>query len=233
MKTNQYIPKHNVEAKNVTSELSKYMLVDGFPICLDLDKSYDGYFVDSMNDTEYNDFFSCFASLPIGLNHPKINNDEFIKYIGKIAVNKPSNSDIYTEAMATFVKTFFKIAVPDYFKYSFYICGGALAVENALKTAFDWKVRKNFAKGYKREVGHQIIHFREAFHGRTGYTMSLTNTDPNKVNYYPKFEWPRIISPKMVFPLNKDNMEYTIKLENQAIESIKQAFLNNKDDIAI
>ncbi|HPO61653.1 MAG TPA: L-lysine 6-transaminase [Candidatus Kapabacteria bacterium] len=232
MKTNQYIPKYNVEAKDVTTELSKYMLVDGFPICLDLEKSYDGYFVDSMNDTEYNDFFSCFASLPIGLNHPKINNDEFINYIGKIAVNKPSNSDIYTEAMATFVKTFFKIAVPDYFKYSFYICGGALAVENALKTAFDWKVRKNFAKGYSREVGHQIIHFREAFHGRTGYTMSLTNTDPNKVNYYPKFEWPRIISPKMVFPLNQNNLEYTMKLENQAIESIKQAFLDNKDDIA-
>ena len=232
MKTNQYVPKYKVGAKDLISELSKYMLVDGFPICLDLDKSHDGFLFDSKNNVEYNDFFSCFASLPLGLNHPKLNNEEFIKYIGKAALNKPSNSDIYTEEMATFVKTFFKSAVPEYFKYSFYICGGALAVENALKVAFDWKVRKNMQRGCTRDLGRQIIHFREAFHGRTGYTMSLTNTDPTKIDYFPKFDWPRITTPKMTFPMNEENLEKTIKLEKEAVESIKDAFLENKNDIA-
>ena len=155
----------------------------------------------------------------------------FIEYLGKISVNKPSNSDLYSEAMASFVKTFFAIAVPDYFIHSFYIEGGALAIENALKVAFDWKVKKNFSKGYTIEKGHKILHFNQAFHGRSGYTMSLTNTDPNKTALYPKFDWPRVSNPFIVFPIEK-NLEDLIERENQSIREIKQAFINYPDDIA-
>lgn len=147
-------------------------------------------------------------------------------------MNKPSNSDIYTVQMGKFVETLSRVAVPDYFKHLFFIEGGALAVENGLKTAFDWKVRKNFMKGYKDERGNQVLHFREAFHGRSGYTMSLTNTDPVKIAYYPKFNWPRIVNPKIKFPL-KDNLDEIIKLENKAITEIYAAIQGNPDDIAL
>ena len=227
-----YQPKYNVEAKDVHGELSKHMLADGFDFVLDLNQSNGSHFIDKVSGKNYLDFFSFFAAMPIGINHPKMNNESFINYIGKIALNKPSNSDVYTEQMAAFVKTFFKVAVPDYFKYIFMIDGGALAVENALKTAFDWKVRKNFKKGYSSERGHKIIHFHQAFHGRSGYTMSLTNTDPAKIQLYPKFDWPRITNPKLEFPLNEERINNTIALEKQAIEEIKSAFMNNKDDIA-
>ncbi len=230
--TNGYTPKYNVSAGNVIDELKKYMLVDGFDLVLDLEKSHDYELVDARGNHSFKDFFTCFASMPIGFNHPKVSDPAFVEYIGKQALNKPSNSDIYSEAMATFVKTFFKVAVPSWFKYSFFICGGALAVENALKTAFDWKVRKNFAKGYKEEKGTKIIHFKEAFHGRSGFTMSLTNTDPSKIMYYPKFEWPRIDNPKMVFPLTAAAVEDVARRENIAVEQIKKAFADNKDDIA-
>jgi len=134
--------------------------------------------------------------------------------------------------MADFVETFAKVAKPDYMKYLFFISGGALAVENGLKVAFDWKVRKNFLKGYKEEKGHQVIHFREAFHGRSGYTMSLTNTDPTKVKLFPKFNWPRIDNPKIKFPL-ENNLNEIIKSEEAAIQQIKQAIKDNPDDIAV
>jgi L-lysine 6-transaminase len=147
-------------------------------------------------------------------------------------MNKPSNSDIYTVEMAKFVDTLSRIAVPEYFKHLFFVEGGTLAVENGLKAAFDWKVKKNFKKGYKEERGYQVIHFREAFHGRSGYTMSLTNTDPVKTKYYPKFNWPRIINPKIKFP-PENNLEEIIRLENQAVDEIKTAISNNKDDIAV
>lgn len=227
-----YMPKYYVSPDDVISELKKYMLVDGFDLVLDLEHSHDYEIVDSRGHKSYKDFFTCFASMPVGFNHPKVTDGAFIDYIGRMALNKPSNSDIYTDAMATFVKTFFKVAVPDWFKYSFFISGGALAVENALKAAFDWKVRKNFAKGIKEEKGHKVLHFREAFHGRSGYTMSLTNTDPVKVKYYPKFEWPRIDNPKIIFPITDDNIEELIKRENSSIEQAKKAFIDNKDDIA-
>lgn len=227
---NNYTP--DIDAKNVISVLSKHMLADGFEIILDLDKSNGVTLVDQVTGNEYHDFFTFFASSAIGLNHPYLNSEEIKNTLGKVAVNKPSNSDIYTTYMADFVETFAKVAKPDYMKHLFFISGGALAVENGLKVAFDWKVRKNFLKGHKEEKGHKVIHFKEAFHGRSGYTMSLTNTDPTKVKYFPKFDWPRIINPKIKFPL-EDNLQEIIKTEQMAVEQILQAIKNNPDDIAV
>ena len=222
----------NINPLEVMDTLRQHMFVDGLDVVMDLNKSQGAYLYDSRHGRNYLDLFSFVASNPIGMNHPKMNNPGFINYIGKIALNKPSNSDIYCAEMAVFVKTFFEIAVPPYFKHSFFIEGGSLAIENALKTAFDWKVKKNFKKGYTTEKGHQVIHFKQAFHGRTGYTMSLTNTDPNKTDLYPKFNWPRIINPVVKFPLNENNLDEVIKLENRAITEIKDSIRNNKDDIA-
>ena len=226
-----YIPTYAVQADEVLQELGKYILADGFEIIFDETGSHGSFLRDAKSGREYLDFFTCFASTPIGMNHPKMLDQGFIDHLGRISVNKPSNSDLYSEAMASFVKTFFTIAVPKAFKYSFFIEGGAMAIENALKIAMDWKVRKNFLKGYTEEKGHQILHFRQAFHGRSGYTMSLTNTDPTKTALYPKFQWPRVLNPKMKFPV-ESHLEAIIKAEEESIAHIKQAFHVNKDDIA-
>lgn len=229
----QYKPKYFVDASNVLSALKEHLLVDGFEFVLDLLESKPFYFVSKDKGETYLDLFTCFASLPLGLNHPKMLQEDFLEHLKYTAINKPSNSDIYTEEMATFVNTLFKVAVPKYFKYVFFIEGGALAVENALKTAFDWKVRKNIMKGFGSDKGYKVIHFREAFHGRSGYTLSLTNTDPVKVMHFPKFtDWPRITNPKMTFPFEGANVDETIRLEKQAVEEIKKAFLDNPNEIA-
>ena len=159
--------------------------------------------------------------------------EDFTKKIGQAALTKVSNSDIYTVELAELVETFRRAAIPEYLPHLFFISGGALAVENALKTAFDWKVRKNWQDGVdkSKEVGKQIIHFKQAFHGRSGYTLSLTNTDPVKIVNFPKFDWPRIENPTIVFPL-EDNLEKVIKAEKLAIEQIKMALLENDRDIA-
>ncbi|PKL82043.1 MAG: L-lysine 6-transaminase [Ignavibacteriae bacterium HGW-Ignavibacteriae-3] len=222
----------SITAENVHSVLKQKMLIDGFDFVLDIKRSHGLTIVDEKTGDEYLDFFSFFASSPVGINHPKINNPEFLQELAASAVNKPSNSDIYTVEMAKFVNTLTRVAVPDYFNHLFFIEGGALAVENGLKVAFDWKVRKNFIKGYKEERGHQVMHFREAFHGRSGYTMSLTNTDPVKIAHYPKFNWPRIINPKIKWPL-EENLDEVIRLETQAVAEIYSAIKNNPDDIAL
>ncbi len=223
---------NTITANEVHPILRNKMLVDGFEFILDLNRSHGLTIVDEKTGDEYLDFFSFFASSPVGINHPKINNPEFREELATAAVNKPSNSDVYTVEMAKFVDTLTRISVPEYFKHLFFIDGGALAVENGLKTAFDWKVRKNFQKGIKKELGHQVIHFREAFHGRSGYTMSLTNTDPVKIAHYPKFNWPRIINPKIIFPLDQ-NLEQIMKTEDEAIFQIQSAIHNNQNDIAV
>ncbi|HRS00984.1 MAG TPA: L-lysine 6-transaminase [Bacteroidota bacterium] len=223
--------KYQVPPESVMEEISKHLLLDGYDLVLDLQASHNSTIIDERDNKKFVDFFTCFASMPIGFNHPKIADDDFINYIGKVATSKPTNSDVYTVQYATFIKTFFNIAVPDNFKYGFFIDGGALAVENALKAAFDWKIKKNLSKG-KGEKGSQVIHFKQAFHGRTGYTMSLTNTDPIKIQYYPKFKWPRITNPKITFPLDDENLQKVMELEKIAVNEIKDAFHNNPDDIA-
>lgn len=216
----------------VHSVLSKHMLADGFKIVLDLDNSKGVTLIDEVTGDEYLDFFTFFASSPIGMNHPYLHSEGVKNILANVAINKPSNSDIYTTYMAEFVDTFARIAKPDYMKHLFFISGGALAVENGLKVAFDWKVRKNFLKGYKEEKGHKVIHFKEAFHGRSGYTMSLTNTDPAKVKYFPKFDWPRITNPKIIFPL-ENHLDEVIQLEQKALAEINLAIKKNLDDIAV
>ena len=222
----------SVKPENVHEVIAKHMLADGFDIVLDLENSKGVILVDEKTGDQYLDFFTFFASSPLGMNHPFLHSKEVQQVLSKVVVNKPSNSDIYTTYMADFVDTFARIAKPDYMKYLFFVAGGALAVENGLKVAFDWKVRKNFLKGCKEEKGHKVIHFKQAFHGRSGYTMSLTNTDPMKVKYFPKFDWPRITNPKIIFPL-ENHLDEIIKTEKQAFDEIQTAIKNNPDDIAV
>lgn len=219
-----------MKPKEAKTNIGKRILADGMDQIIDLNKSHGSWLVDSRDEKEYLDLFSMFASLSVGYNHPYLleNKDRLMSS----ALNKPTNSDVYSMEMAAFVDTMGRIAQPHYLPYAFYIEGGGLAVENALKTAFDWKVRKNLSKGIKNK-GSQIIHFKECFHGRTGYTMSLTDSpDPRKTLYFPKFDWPRIDNPKINFPLNDENLEDVINKENIALEQIKDAIRNNPDDIA-
>lgn len=212
--------------------LAKHMLVDGFDIVIDLRKSKGSWIVDAKTGKRYLDFFTFVASSPVGLNHPKLTTSSFLEKLARVSVNKPSNSDIYTAEQADFVETFARVAIPPYLPHAFFVEGGALGVENTLKAAFDWKVRKNFARGYKEERGKQIIHFRQSFHGRTGYTLSLTNTDPVKTDFYPKFTWPRVLNPALRFPLNEENLAKVVQDEQTSLNQIKEAFRSNKDDIA-
>ena len=215
--------------KEARNNIDKHMLADGMSQIIDLNKSHGSWLVDARDGREYLDLFSMFASLSVGYNHPYlIDNKERLM---SSAINKPTNSDVYSVEMAEFVSTMGRVAQPDYLPYAFYIEGGGLAVENALKTAFDWKVRKNLSAG-KGEKGSKIIHFKECFHGRTGYTMSLTDSpDPRKTLYFPQFDWPRIDNPKINFPLDQ-NLDLVLEREKHAINQIKDAITSNPDEIA-
>lgn len=217
---------------DAVAKIGKYMLADGFDLIVDLEKSQGSRLVDKKSGKSYLDFFSFFASSPVGLNHPDMLEKEFLDHLARVAINKPSSSDFYTDEMGDFVETFGRVGIPDHLPNLFLISGGALAVENALKAAFDWKVRKNFKKGFEDEVGSRVIHFEQAFHGRSGYTLSLTNTfDPRKTKYFPKFDWPRVSNPKVTFPI-EENFEQIVIAEEKSCQEIHDAIDKYGDDIA-
>ncbi len=229
---------------DVHKTIAKHMLADGSPIVVDLENSHGAYLVDSITGREYLDFFTFFASNPIGYNHPKLTDPAFLEKLTLSAIHKPSNSDFYTSLMAEFVDAFSRVVMPKSMPHLFLVSGGSLAVENALKTSFDWKVRKNLSAmssqhgstnvpDYYHGLGSKVIHFKEAFHGRSGYTLSLTNTaDPRKHMYYPKFDWPRVINPKLSFPITEAVLEEVKRTEEIAYTQIKMAVDQYRGDIA-
>lgn len=228
--------KEKIQPKDVVKIISRHMLADGYTdIVVDLAKSEGAYMYDSLNNRKILDFFSFFCTYPVAYNHPKLREPEFLEKLTQAAIIKPSNSDLYSVELAEFVDAFSKSCIPKNLPHLFLIEGGGLAIENALKVAFDWKVRKNIERGIigkgdeeKEKYGTKVIHFKDAFHGRTGYTMSLTNTaDPRKYMYFAKFNWPRFPNPKITFPLNKENLENVKKAEKETVFLI-ESYLKTK-----
>jgi L-lysine 6-transaminase len=219
-----------IPSADVHGTLRRHMLVDGYPFVVDLERSRGSLVRDAVSGSELIDFYSFFASNPLGFNHPGMLDERTRERLARTSVVKVANSDKYTTYFAEFVDTLSRTAAPPELRRYFFVEGGALAVENALKTAFDWKVRKNLAAG-RGELGTKILHLKHAFHGRSGYTMSLTNTDPNKTEYFPKFDWPRIPSPMIRFPLEVHRADVEAR-EKEAIAAAEAAFDRHPQDIA-
>ncbi|MFE3289798.1 L-lysine 6-transaminase [Rhodococcus sp. NPDC059234] len=217
----------DLDAEQVLGVLSTSMLVDGFDLVLDLENSRGRCLVDLRDGTEYLDMFGFFASSALGMNHPDLAGDpRFLAELAEAAVNKPSNSDVYTVPMARFVQTFVRVLGDPRLPHLFLVDGGALAVENALKVAFDWKSRHNQARGRDPALGTKVLHLTHAFHGRSGYTLSLTNTEPIKVARFPKFDWPRVDAPFL------ESGRDVAADEARALAQARAAFDENPDDIA-
>jgi len=206
--------------------MGRPLLVDGFEFVLALERSRASTLVDARDGGTYLDLFTFFASSALGMNHPALTGDDARAEFATVAANKPSNSDIYTVPMARFVETFARVLGDPRLPHLFFVDGGGLAVENALKVAFDWKSRWNESHGIDPALGTRVLHLEKAFHGRTGYTMSLTNTDPNKVARFPKFDWPRIPAPSVN---GTDDVEAA---EREALSAARAAFEANPHDIA-
>jgi L-lysine 6-transaminase len=213
--------------------LSRYQLVDGYPIVLDLQRSEGVWMVDAVTGKRYLDAFSFFASWPMGYKHPMLMDPEYQAELARAATTKVANSDIYTMEMATFVELFgSKVTPPDY-PHHFWISGGALGVENAMKTAFDWKARKLGRTSLTDPVEDLVIlHFRQAFHGRSGYTLSVTNTVLDKIGLFPKFRWPRVFNPAIEFDLDGGIANDIEAAEQRAYDEIEAAFAEHGDKIA-
>lgn len=224
--------KSNMQSEDVISKIRNHMIGDGFEFVLDLYKSHGSYMVDALTGKELLDFYTCFASSPIGFNHEKLQDENTLEKFRITAINNVTNSDLFTDLKAEFVENFQAKAAPDHMPYMFMIAGGSLAVENAMKAAFDWKNQMNRMAGdtYPRQLS--IMHLKQAFHGRSGYTMSVTNTDPTKTDGYPKFDWPRIDNPAIVFPDKGSNRKELLLREERALNQAKHHFLNHPNQIA-
>ena len=221
-----------IEPHAVMETLRRVMLVDGFDLVIDFERSRGSRIVDARSGRSWLDMFSMVASQPLGMNHPRLTEPEFVARLGRVAVHKPSNSDIYSCEMAEFVERFTAVAAPGWTRHLFLIDGGTLAVENALKVAFDWKAARQRARGRAEPAAGEVLHFRHAFHGRSGYSLSLTNTEPVKTRDFPAFDWPRVSSPAMSFPCVGAALAAVQRAEAVALAEIDAAIASRGAAIA-
>lgn len=221
-----------VQPCDVHETLRRHLLVDGYALVLDLAASRGSWLVDARDGTRYLDLFTHYASSALGMNHRALADDAaFRDELVAAALNKPANSDIYSVPMADFVDVFERVLGDPVLPHLFLVEGGAMAVENALKAAFDWKSRHNEAAGRSRALGTKVLHLTRAFHGRSGYTLSVTNTEAVKIDRYPKFDWPRIDVPAARFPL-AEHLDLVAAAEHHALEQARAAFAAHPHDIA-
>jgi len=211
----------------ILETIEQHVLLDGFKVVIDLDRSRGSYLHNAVSDKQLIDFYGFFGSMPVGFNHPHFDDPAVQRDLLRAAKVKIANSDVYSEGYAEFVETFERVVgLPPLERYLF-IEGGAMAVENCLKAAMDWKVRKNMAAGHG-ERGTQTLHFRRAFHGRSGYTMSLTNTDPRKTDLFAKFDWPRVSCPHIDFSFPESEREADVIAREQKAEREIRDFIDQR-----
>src|SRR5215471_17197477 len=212
----QHIPlPREVAPDQVHEVLGRHVLADGFKLVYDTRASRGSWVVDARSGEKYLDLYTFFASAPLGSNPRGL----------------AANPDMYTTHYAQFVETFARVLGDPALPHLFFVEGGALAVENALKAAFDWKSRRNEAAGRPAGLGGKVLHLTRAFHGRSGYTLSLTNTEPGKTDRFPKFDWPRIDVPAVRFPL-ADHRNEVERAEARALAQARAAFERYPHDIA-
>jgi L-lysine 6-transaminase len=211
----------------VLETIEQHVLLDGFKVVVDLDKSRGSYLYNAVTNKRLIDLYGFFGSMPIGFNHPHFDDPTVQRDLLRAAKVKIANSDVYSEGYAEFVEAFERVVGLSPLERFLFIEGGAPAVENCLKAAMDWKVRKNMAAGHG-ERGTQVLHFRRAFHGRSGYTMSLTNTDPRKTDLFAKFDWPRVSCPHIDFSLPEAQREADVIAREQKAESEIRDFIDQR-----
>src|SRR5437870_4602764 len=216
-----------IAPSKVLETIEQHVLLDGFKVVVDLDKSRGSYLYNAVDDRRLIDLYGFFGSMPVGFNHPHFDEPDVRRDLLRAAKVKIANSDVYSTGYAEFVETFERVVgLPPLERYLF-IEGGALAIENCLKAAMDWKVRKNMAAG-KGERGREVLHFRRAFHGRSGYTMSLTNTDPRKTDLFAKFDWPRVSCPHIDFSLPESEREADVIAREEKAEREIRDFIDQR-----
>src|SRR4051794_35795329 len=167
--------------------LEQHVLLDGFRIVLDDARSRGSYLFNAASDSRLIDFYGFFGSMPVGYNHPHFAEPAVQEELARAASIKIANSDVYSPGYAEFVETLVRVAgLPPLERYLF-IEGGALAIENTLKAAMDWKVRKNIAAGRGGRGGGDL-HFPHALPRRRGDTQSPTHTPSPQTHFFAQFK---------------------------------------------
>jgi L-lysine 6-transaminase len=158
------------------NEFSNYVVMQPYPFVIDLKKSH-GMWIHTVDEDEFFDWAGYYGSRLIGHNHPKMFEPDYVEKLIYAANNKMANPDFLTPECVEYYRKLYELA-PNCMKNPnleiYAVNSGAEAIENLLKyfiNLYDAKMAsKNKSLGAKR-----VIYFDQSFHGRTIFTLNITN----------------------------------------------------------
>ena len=119
--------ERSAAAADVHARLARHLLVDGFDLVLDLDRSHGSWLVDARDGTRVPRPVHVLRLVRAGHEPPRARRRPGLprRAARRPRCNKPSNSDVYTVAMARFVDTFARVLGDPALPHLFFIEGGA------------------------------------------------------------------------------------------------------------
>ncbi len=159
-------------------ELGRYVIATPYPFVVDLESS-EGMFLATVDGQRLFDWAGYFGSKLIGHNHPRLFEADYVRRLVIAANNKVANPDFLTPQCLDYYRLLYRLA-PRSMQSStlevYAVNSGAEAVENMMK----YLVAKFNAKKRGSSIsGRRFLYFDQAFHGRSVYTLGVTQThDP-------------------------------------------------------
>lgn len=179
--------KRNVSDR-MNDEFNRYCINANMPFAVDLIGSR-GCYLRTADGQQILDFAGYYGSKLLGHNHPGLETSEFQKRLLVAAINKTPNPDFLTTECLDFYRLVFSLAPRSMAASNglevYAVNSGAEVVENMLKyliSRFNSSRRSNTGK-------RRLISFERSFHGRTVFSLSITNVNKTVMtrDFHPLF----------------------------------------------
>jgi L-lysine 6-transaminase len=163
-------------------EFRKYVVMDPYPFVLDL-KNSKGMWLATVDGDLIFDWAGFYGSKLIGFNHPRMHEKKYLDKLITAANNRIANPDFLTPECVEYYRKLYEYAPrcmqnPHLEIYA--VNSGAEAVENLSKYFINLYDTKRAAK--KKPVSmRRMIYFDQAFHGRTIFTLNITQLSNSPV----------------------------------------------------
>lgn len=167
-------------SKKLLDEFHDYVIMEPRQFVIDL-KKCEGMYLVTLDGQRIFDWAGYYGSKLIAHNHPGLYECDYVSRLTTAANNKVSNPDYVTPELVEYYRLLHRIA-PECMKNPelevYTINSGAEAVENALKYMVKLYHERLIEPTYARPI---FISFEQGFHGRTVYTLGVTDMPHNPV----------------------------------------------------
>ena len=172
-------PRHpGPRSQAMLDEMARYVRYEPWPFVVDVAGSA-GMYLATIDGQRLFDWAGYYGSKLIAHNHPRLSEPGYVKRLVDAANNKIANPDFLTPECLEYYRLLHRLAPPSMRTDEleiYAVNSGAEAVENMLKYLVSLHNRK---RDRHEKEARRFLYFDRAFHGRTVYTLNVTETqDP-------------------------------------------------------